>query len=97
MYQVSNFGKIRSLDRYIIRNDGIRQFKKGQIITPVENSDGYHQLKLCKNGKSYTKRVHVIVAEHFLDKPIDYGNIQYEVNHKDFNRKNNTFDNLEHM
>lgn len=97
MYQVSNLGRVKSLDRYVIRNDGIRQFKKGKIITPIENSDGYYQLKLCKNGKSNTKRVHIIVAEHFLDKPIDYENIQYEVNHKDFNRKNNSYDNLEYL
>lgn len=41
--------------------------KKGKIITPIKNSDGYYQLKLCKNGKNHTKRVHVIVAEHFLE------------------------------
>lgn len=97
LYQVSNLGQIRSLDRYVIRKDGVRQFKKGKIIKPIENSDGYYQLKLCKNGKSHTKRVHIIVAEHFLEKPIDYKNTQYEVNHKDFNRKNNSFDNLEYL
>lgn len=93
-YQVSNLGRIKSLDRYIKRGNVI-QFKKGKILTPVENKDLYHSLKLSKNGKSKTYRVHRIVAEHFCKKPDNYENIKYEVNHKDFNRGNNVYTNLE--
>lgn len=28
LYQVSNFGRVKSMDRIIIRKDGISQFKK---------------------------------------------------------------------
>lgn len=95
LYQVSNYGAIKSLDRFILRNDGVTQFKKGQVITPTANSDGYYQLKLCKNGKSHTYKVHQIVAKHFLTKPNDYEMRNYEVNHKDYDRKNNNVNNLE--
>lgn len=38
--------------------------------------------------------MHRIVAEHFLEKPQNYINVKYEVNHIDFNRKNNCYLNL---
>lgn len=95
LYQVSNIGRVRSLDRVIIKSNGVAQFFKGKIIKPIENTDGYFQVKLCKNGSSHTIRVHQIVAQHFLDKPMCKNNNVYEVNHKDFNRKNNNVNNLE--
>lgn len=50
---------------------------------------------MCKSGKCHTKRVHQIVANSFLDKPSDFESCNYEVNHKDCNRKNNNIKNLE--
>lgn len=94
-YQINNYGQVKSLDRYITRKDGVIQFKRGKLLTPIENDDGYYQIKLCKNGKSSTYKVHKLVAETFLDKPDDYVLKQYEVNHKDYDRKNNHVDNLE--
>lgn len=95
IYQVSNYGSVKSLDRYITRRNGVIYFKKGDLITPMENEDGYYQLKLCENGKCHTVRVHILVAHHFIDKPIDFEEGKYEVNHKDYNRKNNFANNLE--
>ena len=92
---MSNNGEVRSLDRYILHKDGKKQFRRGKIITKIENTDGYYQLKLCKDGKCYTDAVHRIVANAFIPKPSDNNFVRYEVNHKDCNRKNNNVDNLE--
>lgn len=91
IYQVSNYGIIKSLDRYDSRN----RFRKGRIMPLLLNTDGYFQLKLCKDGRYNTVAVHRIVAKHFLEYPID-GKI-YEVNHIDRDRTNNRVDNLEYL
>ena len=91
MYQVSNLGKIKSLDRIIKRKDGVSQFKKGKIKTPKITSDGYYAITLSKNGNSKTMGIHIIVAQHFVPNPEN----KKEVNHIDFNRKNNYANNLE--
>lgn len=88
---MSNLGRIKSLDRYVKRCDGVVQFKKGKDIDPITNTDGYLQCKLCKDGKMKTVRVHRIVAETFIDNP----NNLPEINHKDCNRQNNCVENLE--
>lgn len=53
--------------------------------------DGYERVALCRDGKNYEMRVHRLVAEAFIDNP----NNLPQVNHKDFNRRNNVFTNLE--
>lgn len=92
LYQISNMGRLRSLDRVITTKAGWTQTKRGQIIniSCVQNS-GYYATCLHKNGKSKTKLLHRLVAEAFCDKPdgCDY------VNHKDENKLNNNYDNLE--
>lgn len=90
-YQVSNLGRVRSIDRIIVRKDGISQFRKGIIKTPKINSDGYYTITLSKNGNNKTLGIHILVARHYIPNPEN----KSEINHKDFNRKNNQFDNLE--
>lgn len=90
-YQVSNLGRVRSIDRIIVRKDGIHQFRKGIIKTPKINSDGYYTITLSKNGNNKTLGIHILVARHYIPNPDN----KPEVNHKDFNRENNQFDNLE--
>ena len=79
------------MDRIITRKDGISQFKKGVIKTPKITSDGYYTITLSKNGCNKTLGIHILVARHFIPNPEN----KPEVNHIDFNRKNNRFDNLE--
>lgn len=90
-YQCSNFGRIRSLDRYIPHNYGSVELKKGQIIIPRLNKNGYLQLGLYKNSKRKQRYVHRIIAESFIDNPYSYPTI----NHKDGNKLNNNVENLE--
>ena len=50
LYQVSNTGKIRSLDHYA--SNGIKDILyKGKILSPGNNSRGYLFVGLCKKNK----------------------------------------------
>ena len=61
LYKVSNLGKILSLN---YRNTG-----KAELRTPVENTDGYFQVGLRKNGEYKMCYVHRLIAETFLPNP----------------------------
>lgn len=93
IYKVSNLGNVISLDRYVTRNDGIVQFKKGKNMNLRENDDGYLIVHLSKNGKGKYYSVHTLVAKAFIPNPDNLP----EVNHIDFNRKNNVYTNLNWM
>lgn len=89
LYQISNTGKVRSLDRYIKIGQN-RRIKKGQIIkVPIKK--GYYQVRLSKNGKRKSFNVHRLVAKAFIPNP----NNLPQVNHKDENKLNNNMQNLE--
>lgn len=87
LYQVSNFGRVRSLNRM----DSIGRQRQGRILKPSSNEWGYPHVVLSKNGKHKTVRVHRLVAIAFLPNPDNLP----EVNHKDENKYNNHVNNLE--
>lgn len=90
LYQVSNYGNVKSIDRKIIEKNNDIQFWKGKKLKPFNNGNNYLTVHLKKDGKRYVKYIHRLVAETFI------GNIKNkDVNHKDFNRKNNNINNLE--
>ncbi len=86
-YQASNLGRIRSLDRDIIRSDNRKSFRKGRILSPSISKKGYYQFRL--NG--ITTKVHRIIAITFILNPLNLP----QVNHKDGNKLNNNDWNLE--
>lgn len=91
LYQVSNLGRVRSLDRVVANRNGYA-VKKGKIITPASVSGKqYQKVSLWKDNKGKTYLVHRIIAEAFLPNPHSFA----EVNHKDENPMNNNVDNLE--
>ena len=82
LYQVSNYGKVRSN----FHGKGYR------ILKPSINSPKYYYITLYDGfGKRKNIQIHRLVAEYFLNK------IEGKecVNHKDCNRLNNCVDNLE--
>jgi hypothetical protein len=92
LYEVSNLGNVRSLDRVIKSKHNGTMLRKGQILTPFyEEKKGYYQVSLSKDGKNKKHRVHRLVASAFLDNPHSYT----DVNHKDEVKTNNNVDNLE--
>ena len=90
-YQISNYGRIRSLDRLIIRSDGNPLPLKGRILKQNLKKSGRLQIMLTKNSVYKVYQVHRLVAEHFIPNPNNWP----EVNHKDENPLNNHVDNLE--
>ena len=91
-YQISNFGRVKSLARQQKgRIPGKFQSVKEKILKLSKNRDGYLHCIACKDRKEYHFYVHRIVAKAFLQK-ID-GKIC--VNHKDGNKNNNSLSNLE--
>lgn len=86
-YQISNFGRVRSLDR--IKCDGIRM--KGRIKKTHLDSCGYEMVQLRKDGAIKHMSIHRLVATAFIPNP----NNLPQVNHIDEVRNHNTIDNLE--
>lgn len=85
LYQVSNFGRVKSLGRFK-KNNQIKE----KILKPRINSSGYKQVSLYnKFQKTYS--VHRLVAKAFIPNPDNLP----QVNHKDENKLNNHVNNLE--
>lgn len=66
-YQVSNLGRVRSLDRIIPHKKNIQQKRNGYIMKLIVNKRGYSRIGLLKFGKQIYKSVHRLVAEAFLE------------------------------
>ena len=62
-----------------------------KYLNPVLDKDGYATVNLSRDGISRKYKIHRLVAEAFVDNLND----KNEVNHKNFNRSNNWFENLE--
>lgn len=85
LYQVSNFGRVRSL------YDTHRKLRKvPKILKQCLDSHGYPIVCLYNNGNKKRKRVHQLVWETFNGK-VPEG---YEINHIDENPQNGCLDNL---
>lgn len=93
-YEVSNMGNVRSMTRTVTKSNGVQQTRVSRMLPKKETADGYWDVRLCRDAIRKGYRVHRLVAMAFLPPPD--GNIDdYEVHHKDANRKNNCLDNLE--
>lgn len=90
-YQISNFGNVRSLDRYVVSKSGWSKFVKGRILKSSLHHYGYLQVSLLKNNKAVSIWVHSLVANAFLDNP---NNLPC-VNHKNEIKTDNRVENLE--
>ena len=90
LYQVSNIGRIKSLQKTFIGSLGRPITYAVKIMKPV-NNQGYKALTLRKNKIRKTLKIHRLVAQAFIPNPEN----KPDVNHKDLNRSNNHVDNLE--
>lgn len=89
-YQISNFGRVKSLSRLVL--NGFRnRTTTMKIRKPKFDRGGYTEVCIKFNNKSIQFRIHRLVALHFIDNPKN----KSEVNHIDGNRLNNDATNLE--
>jgi|SRR6267378_983651 len=65
-YEVSNAGRVRSVDRWINFSDGRRRFYRGQLRALYEDWFGYKKVTLQKNGNNKRAHVHHLVALAFI-------------------------------
>lgn len=78
-YQVTSWGRVYSVE-------------KERFLIPQENEKGYLRVDLTEeNGQRKHKKVHRLVATAFIPNPEN----KPQVNHKDGNKSNNSFTNLE--
>lgn len=91
LYQVSNFGRIKSLRRKIISPTGNYYSKEKILTTNANDGLGYVRIQLFKNNKSKCVRVHRLVAEAFIPNPYN----KRDVNHKNGIKSDNRVENLE--
>lgn len=94
-YQISNFGNVRSTDRYYKQNNGkgfeSEHIYKGKILKQMITKFGYRRIGLSQNGELKYHTIHKLVATEFLPNPNNFPCI----NHIDGNKANNNINNLE--
>lgn len=93
-YEISNLGRVKSLERkkWMERNKSFATLKE-KVLNPVVDKDGYLHVRLYKNKKGNTIKVHKLVAIYFLNHtPCGWGLV---INHINFNKLDNRFFNLE--
>lgn len=90
-YEVSNFGEVRSLDRYVKNSETSYRFIRGKDLTPSPSKLNYLRVNIrLTNGYKKTAYVHRLVAEAFIPEFTP----DCTIDHKDRNPKNNRLDNL---
>ena len=90
-YEVSNMGRVRSLDRLITKNE-LKYLRHGKVLKEGIDTAGYSFVMLQKNKAKKCCRVHRLVAEAFIVNE----NNKPQVNHIDGNKQNNNLSNLEY-
>lgn len=88
-YQVSNLGKVRSLDRVVNTSRGPWKYK-GRLLKKLVDGRGYLVINLCSAGTQTTRTIHSLVAEVFIGPRLK----SQEVRHLDGSRTNCVLSNL---
>lgn len=93
LYEVSNLGKVRSLDRLVNGKCRSTRLVKGLIVSPAKDRGGYLRIMLSKGNNQNVFSVHRLVYEAFNGQ-IPEG---MQVNHIDEDKSNNSLENLNLM
>ena len=92
LYQISNYGRVKSMPRVVCYSGGNKSYSKNEptIKEPVINNRGYLCVCLWKNCKSRQFKIHRLVASAFIPNPEN----KPQVDHIDGNKQNNFVGNL---
>jgi hypothetical protein len=90
LYEISNLGNVRSLERIIIDKLGRKLIFHSVMLVPRKTNRGYYVINLSKNGKFKNYPIHRLVAETFID---NSDNLPC-VDHINGDKTLNTVDNL---
>jgi hypothetical protein len=91
LYQVSNFGRVKSCEKMVVHfRGGFRKLKE-KVRKLSKDSDGYLILDLHKDGVGKFKKVYRLVANAFLENNSN----KSQVNHINGIKHDNKIDNLE--
>lgn len=82
-YQISNYGKIKS-----------NKYHKQSTMKLDKNNKGYYRIRLSHNGKVVKRYTHILVYETFYDDKLKSNEC---IHHKDENKENNYYENLEKL
>jgi hypothetical protein len=90
LYEVSNFGRVRSVDRENVNKNGVKRTLRGKMLRLSRDGEGYAQVGLLRGGMETKARVHRLVATSFLLNDLSLP----LVDHIDRDRANNDLSNL---
>lgn len=91
LYQISDTGRVLSLQRTIYRCDGVPHRVRQREMKISRQKNGYMNVRLSYQGNETNKCIHRLVATAFIENP----NGLPQVNHVDCDKTNNHVGNLE--
>ena len=93
LYQVSTLGRVKSLHRDIVTKGGCLRHSRDKILKPKRNLFGYLSVRFQHkpSGRNKFYMVHRLVADAFI---VNSQGLPF-INHKDENKENNVYSNLE--
>lgn len=91
LYEVSNYGSVRSLGIMFRAGYGQLVPKYGRVLAKIKMPNGYLKAHMWRNKKGLLKSIHRIVAEAFIPNPDN----KPFVNHINGNKSDNRIQNLE--
>jgi hypothetical protein len=80
LYEVSNWGRVKSLARIVIYPNGVKHpYKETFLVGRVEPKKGYTSICLYKDSKRKYENIHRLVALHFIPNPNNYLNVLHKI------------------
>lgn len=89
-YEISNYGNVRSKERYSPCCYNKQRKLKEKIIFPSSDKNGYLRIMLCKDKNKKRYYIHELVASAFIEN-YKKGMI---IHHIDYDNQNNYYKNL---
>lgn len=90
LYEVSDLGNVRSLDRWVTRESGVSMYRKGKVLKQGRYKDGKLSVTLGDGETKKKKYPHILVAEAFIGERPE----GYHVCHNDGDCLNNKLSNI---